>query len=76
MSAMTNAAFVELLAAFEAALGAAERNLKIARALADGCRSSLRPPEEIVDAYLACVERDERLLRELTQRAERFKTHA
>jgi hypothetical protein len=73
MARMRNAALVELLASYEAALNTAERSLRIARALADGCRSGLRPPDEVVEAYLACVERDEMLLQELTQRAEQFK---
>ena len=55
----------ELLESYEAALEASHRSIRIARALAEGCRSRLHPPDDVVEAYLVCVERDEEQLREL-----------
>jgi Asp-tRNA(Asn)/Glu-tRNA(Gln) amidotransferase A subunit family amidase len=40
----------------------------MARALAEGYRSGLRPPEDVLDAYLARIERDEAELKALRQR--------
>lgn len=74
---MSDAALLELLACYEAALRAATRSLAIARALGEAHRSSLRPPEGILDAYLATIERDEARLVELRERVAQFKsTHA
>jgi hypothetical protein len=73
---MTDTAFLELLASCEAALDAADRSLRIARALADGCRSRLHPPDDVLEAYLVCVERDEVHLKELSTRVEQLKGRA
>jgi len=59
----------ELLESYEAALEAAHRSIRIARALAEGCRSRLHPPDDVVEAYLVCVERDEEQLRELLDKS-------
>ena len=73
---MTDTAILELLASCEAALDAADRSLRIARALADGCRSRLHPPDDVLEAYLVCVERDEAQIKELATRLERIKGRA
>jgi hypothetical protein len=73
---MTDTAIQELLASCQAALDAADRSLRIARALADGYRSRLHPPEDVLDAYLACVERDEAQVKELVDRISQFRVRA
>ncbi len=73
-AAMTDSAYRELLANYEAALRAATRSLSIARTLAEAHRSDLRPPEMILDAYLATVERDEAQVAELREHLQRFKS--
>ena len=73
---MADTAFQELLTSFEAALGAAHRSLRIARALLEGCQSSLHPPDDVLEAYLVCVERDEAHVQQLIQRIEQFKERA
>jgi hypothetical protein len=75
-AAMTDTAIQELLASCEAALDAADRSLRIARALADGCRARLHPPDDVLEAYLVCVERDEAHLKELADRVEQIKGRA
>ena len=55
----------ELLTLFDAALETAQRNTTIARALAEGYRSGVSPPEVVLDAYFASFERDEARLTEL-----------
>ena len=70
---ITESAYLELLASCEAAVNAADRSLKIARALAEGCRSRLHPPEDVIEAYLARVERDEAQIKKLAARIEQFK---
>jgi hypothetical protein len=71
---MSETTLAELLASCQTALETAHRSLRIARALADGCRSGLRPPDDVVDAYLACVERDEVQLSDLFARVETFRS--
>jgi hypothetical protein len=73
---MTDTAIQELLVTCQAALDAADRSLRIARALADGCRSRLHPPDDVLDAYLACVERDEAQVKDLVDRVSQFKVRA
>ena len=63
----------ELLESYEAALEAAHRSIRIARALAEGCRSRLHPPDDVVEAYLVCVERDEEQLKELLDKCAELK---
>ena len=58
----------ELFTCYQGALDAASRGLAIARALAEGYRSGLRPPEDVLDAYIVRIERDEAALKELRQR--------
>ena len=70
---MNDAPFQDLLASCESALTAAKRSLTIARALAEGCRSGVRPPEDVVEAYLACADRDDRQLAELREKVEALK---
>lgn len=71
---MTDAAFLELLASYEAALKAATRSLTIARTLAEAHRSGLHPPEVILEAYLATIERDEAQLAELRKKLQALKS--
>jgi len=70
---MNERAFLTLLASCEAAVDAAERSLRIARALAEGCQSRLHPPEDVIEAYLARLERDEVVLKDIAGRLEQFK---
>ena len=63
----------ELLESYEAALEAAHRSIRIARALAEGCRSRLLPPDDVVEAYLVCVERDEEQVKELLDKCAELK---
>jgi len=62
---MTDTLIPELLASYEAALQVAKRSLNIARTLSEAHRSGLRPPEDVLDAYLARVHHDEQRLNEL-----------
>ena len=66
-------ALLELLASHEAALDAAQRSLAIARALAEAHRLGVRPPEYVLDAYLARVDADETRLHELRAKVAQFK---
>jgi hypothetical protein len=70
---VTDTTVVELLASCEAALAAAKRSLAIARALAEGHRSGVRPPEDIIEAYLIRVERDEARIGELHEKIAQVK---
>jgi len=72
--AMTDAAFLELLASYAAALAAARRSLTIARTLAEAHRSGLRPPEFILDAYLVTIDRDEAQLAVLREKVQQFES--
>jgi len=70
---MTDAAFLELLACCESALGAGKRSVTIARALAEAHRSGLRPPDDVIDAYLARLEHDQSQLHRLRGKVAEFK---
>jgi hypothetical protein len=70
---MTEVELTQLLVACESALDMASRSLAMARALAEGCRSGLRPPDDVVDAYLARVEHDESQVSALRERISRLK---
>jgi hypothetical protein len=73
---MSDVAFLELLASFEAALNTATRSVTIAQALAVGYRTGVRPPEVVLDAYFASFERDQAQLVALREKAQQFKaTH-
>lgn len=72
--AMTDAAFLELLASYAAALAAARRSLTMARTLAEAHRSGLRPPEFILDAYLVTIDRDEAQLAVLREKVQQFES--
>lgn len=71
---MSDPTLSALLDSYVAALDTAQRSVRIARALAEGCRSSLHPPDDVVDAYLACVERDERQIETLVARVAHFRS--
>jgi len=73
---MNDAALLDLLASYESALAAASRIIAIARALAEGHRSGLRPPDDIIEAYLARVDHDDAQLRELREKVAHFKLAA
>jgi hypothetical protein len=73
---MSDPTFHELLESYEAALDAAHRSIRIARALAEGCRSRLHPPDDVVEAYLACVERDEEQVKELLEKCAELKSRS
>ena len=70
---MTDALLRELLAGYESALALAARSVTIARALAEGHRSGLRPPDDIIEAYLARVDHDAAQLLELREKIAQFK---
>ncbi len=70
---MTDATYLELVATCDAALAAAHRSLTIARALADGYRSGMRPPDIVLDAYLVTIERDEAKVATLREKVQQFK---
>jgi hypothetical protein len=76
---MTDATHIELLASFEAALETASRSLAIARSLAEGYRSGVRPPDVVLDAYLTSFERDAARLADLREKVQQikamFRTH-
>lgn len=71
---MNDAAARELLACYEAALRAAARSLGIARALAEGHRAGVRPPDDVIEAYLARVERDEAQVKSMRAKLPQFKS--
>jgi hypothetical protein len=68
-SSMSESFVVDLVTSYSAVLDAADRSLAIARALAEGYRAGLRPPDDVLDAYLVRIERDQALLKELRERA-------
>lgn len=65
---MSDSTFSPSRASYDTVLDFASRSLAMARALAEGYRSGLRPPEDVLDAYLARIERDEAELKALRQR--------
>jgi hypothetical protein len=73
---MSEAVFLELFASYEASVRVAARSLAIARALAEAHRSGLTPPDGILEAYFATLERDEAQLTTLRERAQRLRPDA
>ena len=73
---MSEAAFRELFASYDAAVSMAARSLAIARALAEAHRSGLTPPDGILDAYLATIDRDEAKLVTLRERVQGLRPDA
>jgi len=65
---MSDPTLQQLLSSCQIALDVAQRNIRIARALAEGCRSSLSPPDDVLDAYLASVDHDDEEMARLRQR--------
>ena len=65
---MSDRTISDLLASCEAMLDAAGRSMAIARTLAEGFRAGLRPPDDVLDAYLARIDSDQEQLNELRQR--------
>lgn len=66
-------AFDELRGGHQAALDVAQRSLAIARSLADGFRAGVRPPDNVLDAYMTAVERDEARLHALREKARQLR---
>ena len=58
----------DVMASYKTLLDTADRSLAIARSLAEGYRAGLRPPDDVLDAYLARIERDEEQLQGLRRR--------
>ena len=73
---MSEAAILELLTSFEATIRLAARNLSIARALAEAHRSGLHPPDGILDAYLATIDRDDAQLARFREQGQRIRHDA
>ena len=73
---MSDAAGLELLASVRRRCQMAARSLGIARALAEAHRSGLRPPDGILDAYLASIEHDEAQLVNLREQGQRSRQAA
>jgi hypothetical protein len=70
---MSDTAFLELLAAYEAALDAARRSLTIALALADSHRSGVRLPDAVLDPYEMTVSTDKEQPATLRDKIRQFK---
>ena len=70
---MSDAALIELLASYAAALDIAHGSMTIAQALADAHRCGERPPDALVNAYLARVDRDAAKLAERRDKVQQFK---
>jgi hypothetical protein len=70
---MTDAAYRDLLTCCESALGAGKRSVTIARALAEAHRSGLRPPDDVIEAYLARLEDDQVQLHKLRDKLAEFR---
>ena len=73
---MSEAALRELFASYDAAVSMAARSLSIARALAEAHRSGLTPPDGILDAYLATLDRDEAKLATIRERVQGLRADA
>lgn len=69
-----NAAFLELLAGFEASLEAAQRSVTIAKLFIESQRSGIPLPASILDAYAISTEHNETQIRELRSRVRAFKS--
>jgi hypothetical protein len=70
---MTDAAFLELLASYEAALETGTRNVTLARALAHLHLFETLPPQDVISEYLAQVDRDEARLNQLREKVKQFR---
>lgn len=74
-----DAAYLDLLSSYEIVLEVSRRQLRAARALALGYRSGVRPPDDMIDAYIDDLERDEDKLNamrdEVAQYKAMFRTH-
>jgi hypothetical protein len=64
----------ELMAAYEAALDIAQRSLSMARALGEGARVGMLPPEVTLAAYLARMQHDEMRVAELRAHLQQVKS--
>ena len=71
---MTDTAYLELLASYEAALDAADRSLIIVRELTDGLLDGQLPPADAVRAHALQVDRDTAQLTELRTKVQQFKS--
>ncbi len=71
---MNDAAFLKLLASYEAALEAVRRTLTIAQTLTDAHRTGRRLPDVIIDAYATGLDRDAAQLVELRATVTKFKS--
>ena len=71
---MNDAASFRLLANYEATLDIAHRNLTIARALATGYRSGVRPPDVVLEAYLTRFDADDAHIAELRMKLNELKS--
>jgi hypothetical protein len=72
--AMSDATLFKLLASHDVALDVAQRNLTIARALAAGYRSGVRPPDVVLEAYLTRFDADEAQIADLRGQAKALKS--
>lgn len=68
-----DAAYLELLASYEAALDAPNRTMRIAQAFADAHASGRRLPETVATAYCAQLDRDDEQLGDLREKVPQFK---
>jgi hypothetical protein len=68
-----DARHADLIASFDAALDIAQRSLTMARALAEGARVGMLPPEATLGAYLARIERDQGRVAELMEHLQRLR---
>jgi hypothetical protein len=73
---MSDAAFAELLASYEAAVEAAQRNITITRTLAEGLLSGQRPPDDVVREYALQARDDDDRVAELRARIALFRSMA
>lgn len=71
---MSETAFTQLLASYEAALDAAERSTTITRTLAEGLLSGQRPPDDVVRRYAAEAAADGERIAELRGRLALFRS--
>jgi hypothetical protein len=70
---MSDVPYRDLVTCCESALGAGKRSVTIARALAEAHRSGLRPPDDVIEAYLLRLEQDQVELHKLRDRLAAFK---
>lgn len=72
-ASVTDSKTPDLIALFETAVDVASRNMTMARALAEGYRSGVRPPDVVLEAYFASFDRDESRLQQLRERMQQLK---